>query len=475
LVENFYASAIGCRIVRHDIRFNKPRRVKLLKSGIKKTNKFMNELFAAPERLGVLIVGLGGAVATTAVAGIELLKQGKIGYEGLTLSQVPENITSQLAKYESLVFGGWDLSAADLASAAATHNVLTLQQFQAARTALEAIKPIPAVGNIKFCANVTGKNCIQIESHRDAIEILRENIRNFRSENRCDSVVMINLASTEKAVDRDSEMFASLEFFEQALDTNAPEISPAMFYAYAAIAEGVPFANFTPSVAADIPALVEFARQQNVPIAGKDGKTGQTMMKTVIAPGLRARALKVEGWYSTNILGNRDGLALSDPESLKSKINTKGSVLDEILGYKVEDHLVDIRYYRPRGDNKESWDNIDITGFLGQPMQIKINFLCKDSILAAPLVIEIARVLDLARRRGAGGVQEQMSVFFKLPQVADEAETPPVHALYKQEQMLFYWLSENSEQLGSTNETDSTVENGSRPAAKSAAVENGKF
>jgi len=435
----------------------------------------MNELFDAPERLGVLIVGLGGAVATTAIAGIELLKQGKIGYEGLTLAQAPENITSQLSKYESLVFGGWDLSAADLASAAATHNVLTLQQFQAARTALEEIKPLPAVGSLEFCANVTGKNCLSAESHREAIEILRGHIRNFKTENKCDSIVMINLASTEKAVDRDSETFASLKRFEQALDTNAPEISPAMFYAYAAIAEGVPFANFTPSVAADIPALVEFAKQQNVPIAGKDGKTGQTMMKTVIAPGLRARALKVEGWYSTNILGNRDGLALSDPESLKSKINTKGSVLDEILGYKVEDHLVDIRYYRPRGDNKESWDNIDITGFLGQAMQIKINFLCKDSILAAPLVIEIARVLDLARRRKAGGVQEQMSVFFKLPQVANEAEIPPIHALYKQEQMLFDWLSENSEQLSSTNETDLTVESGTRPTAKSAAVENGKL
>jgi myo-inositol-1-phosphate synthase len=284
---------------------------------------------------------------------------------------------------------------------------------------------------------------------------------------------MINLASTEKAVDRDSEMFASLESFEQALDTNAPEISPAMFYAYAAIAEGVPFANFTPSVAADVPALVEFARQQNVPIAGKDGKTGQTMMKTVIAPGLRARALKVEGWYSTNILGNRDGLALSDPESLKSKINTKGSVLDEILGYKVEDHLVDIRYYRPRGDNKESWDNIDITGFLGQPMQIKINFLCKDSILAAPLVIEITRILDLAHRRGESGVQEQMSVFFKLPQVENEVETHPVHALHRQEKMLYDWLAE-SDKRSAEQAVNSINENGNRAATTpaNAAIEN---
>lgn len=404
----------------------------------------MNQLFDAPERLGVLIVGLGGAVATTAVAGIELYKNGKIGTEGLTLAQAPENLTAQLVRYENLVFGGWDLSGDNLATAAASHNVLTLQQFQAARTALEEIKPLPAVGSIEFCANVTGKNCIPTESHREAIGILRENIRNFRVENRCDSVVMINLASTEKAVDANSATFSSLEYFEKALDANSSEISPAILYAYAAIAEGVPYANFTPSVAADIPVLVEFAKQQNVPIAGKDGKTGQTMMKTVIAPALRARALKVEGWYSTNILGNRDGLALSHPESLKSKITTKGSVLDEILGYKVEDHLVDIRYYRPRGDNKESWDNIDITGFLGQPMQIKINFLCKDSILAAPLVIEIARVLELAQRRGSSGVQEQMSVFFKLPQVENEAETQPVHALHRQEQMLYDWLAESA-------------------------------
>jgi myo-inositol-1-phosphate synthase len=256
---------------------------------------------------------------------------------------------------------------------------------------------------------------------------------------------MINLASTEKFVDKSSSVFASLKGFEQALDSDAPEIAPAMLYAYAAIDEGVGYANFTPSVAGDIPALVEFAKQNGVPLAGKDGKTGQTMIKTVLAPAFKTRALKVEGWYSTNILGNRDGLALSHPESLKSKVTTKGSVLDDILGYRVEDHIVDIRYYKPRGDNKEAWDNIDVTGFLGQPMQIKVNFLCKDSILAAPLVIEIARVLELAKRRGDGGVQEQLSVFFKLPQVKDESAQCPEHALHKQEQMLFEWLAKNGE------------------------------
>ncbi len=218
-----------------------------------------------------------------------------------------------------------------------------------------------------------------------------------------------------------------------------------MLYAYAAVGEGVAYGNFTPSVAGDIPALVRFAEERGVPLAGKDGKTGQTFIKTVIAPGLKSRALKVDGWFSTNILGNRDGLALSHPDSLKSKITTKGSVLDDILGYKVEDHLVDIRYYRPRGDNKEAWDNIDIIGFLGQPMQLKINFLCKDSILAAPLVIEIARLLDYAQRCGEAGVQEQLSIFFKLPQVANEATMRPEHALHVQEQMLLEWLTAHAE------------------------------
>jgi myo-inositol-1-phosphate synthase len=211
-----------------------------------------------------------------------------------------------------------------------------------------------------------------------------------------------------------------------------------MLYAYAAIAEGVPYGNFTPSVAADIPALIEFAEKQKVPIAGKDGKTGQTFIKTVLAPALQARALKVEGWYSTNILGNRDGLALSNEDSLASKIKTKSSVLDDILGYEVEDHIVDIRYYRPRGDNKEAWDNVDITGFLGQPMQIKVNFLCKDSILAAPLAIEIARCLDLAHQRGDRGIQEQLSVFFKLPMTKSRR---PEQAFFRQQRMLLDWLS----------------------------------
>jgi myo-inositol-1-phosphate synthase len=214
-----------------------------------------------------------------------------------------------------------------------------------------------------------------------------------------------------------------------------------MLYAYAAISAGVPYGNFTPSMAADVPALIELAETRKVPIAGKDGKTGQTFIKTVLAPALKARALHVDGWYSTNILGNRDGLALSNEDSLASKVKTKSSVLDDILGYAVEDHIVDIRYYRPRGDNKEAWDNIDITGFLGRPMQIKVNFLCRDSILAAPLAIEIARCLDLAKRRGDYGVQEQLSVFFKLPMTK---QGRPEQAFAVQEQMLIDWLNNDS-------------------------------
>ncbi len=248
---------------------------------------------------------------------------------------------------------------------------------------------------------------------------------------------MINLASTEKLSAEGNEIFNSITSLERALDEDAKDISPAILYAYAAISSGIPYGNFTPSVAADIPALIELAENNNVPIAGKDGKTGQTFIKSVLAPAFRSRALKVEGWFSTNILGNRDGLVLSDEESLASKVKTKSSLLDDILGYRVEDHIVDIRYYRPRKDNKEAWDNIDLTGFLGQPMQLKVNFLCRDSILAAPLAIEIARCLDLARTRGESGIQEQLSVFFKLPMSKDEV---PEQAFHKQEARLLHWF-----------------------------------
>ncbi len=393
-------------------------------------------------KLGLAIIGLGGAVGTTIVAGVELLKKGKIEKTGLPLANLPEDLTKDLVDYENLVFGGWDLHAANLAHAAEEHDVLTHKQFVAVEDELRKIKPWHAASNKEFLALVKGENTFSDNSHRAVIEKIRQDLRQFRTREKCDEVVVINLGSTEKLADEGNEIFNSIADFEKALDANSKEISPAMLYAYAAILEKIPYGNFTPSVAADIPALVEFAEKNKVPVAGKDGKTGQTMIKTALAPALKTRALKVEGWYSTNILGNRDGLALSHADSLASKIKTKGSVLDDILGYKVEDHLVDIRYYRPRGDNKEAWDNVDVTGFLGQPMQLKINFLCRDSILAAPLAIEIARLLDLAKRRGSFGVQEQLSVFFKLPMTKTK-DAIPEHALHRQEQMLSEWLKNN--------------------------------
>jgi myo-inositol-1-phosphate synthase len=386
----------------------------------------------AHKSLGIAVVGLGGAVGTTMVAGIELIKQGLVGMDGLPLA---EFVDAGLTGYPDIVFAGWDVFPDHLAKAAEQHDVLTHKQFVAVEEKLRAIKPWPAVADRRFLENVDGTNVVSSASHRETIEKLRADLDGFRKS--VDSVVVINLASTEKLADEGNEQFNSLSDLERAIDENSPDISPAMLYAYAAIAEGIPYGNFTPSVAADAPALIEFAEKQNVPIAGKDGKTGQTFIKTVIAPALRSRALHVDGWYSTNILGNRDGLALSNEDSLASKLKTKSSVLEDILGYDVEDHIVDIKYYRPRGDNKEAWDNIDISGFLGQPMQLKVNFLCKDSILAAPLAIEIARCLDLARKQGLGGIQEQLSVFFKLPM---SKTRKPEHAFHRQEEMLLEWL-----------------------------------
>ncbi len=383
------------------------------------------------KKLGIAIIGLGGAVGTTMVAGIELLKKGVIGTEGLPLA----DFEGDLAKYENIVFAGWDLNEANLAEAATEHDVLSHKQFVNIEKELTNIKPWQSVGNKSFLANIEGENLITENSHRQTIERIKQNLQEFKEI--CDEAVVINLASTEKLVDEASETFANLENFEKALNENSNEISPAMLYAYASISENVPYGNFTPSVSADIPALIEFAEKNGVPIAGKDGKTGQTFIKTVLAPALKSRALKVDGWYSTNILGNRDGLALSNEDSLRSKVKTKASVLRNILGYEVEDHIVDIRYYKPRGDNKEAWDNIDVTGFLGQSMQIKVNFLCKDSILAAPLAIEIACCLDLAKQQGKSGIQEQLSVFFKLPITK---ENNPEHAFHRQEEMFLDWL-----------------------------------
>jgi myo-inositol-1-phosphate synthase len=379
---------------------------------------------------------MGGAVATTAIAGMELLKRGLVDTTGLPLAGVKD---AGLVDYGALVFGGWDLYDDDLAKAARNHGVLTEKQYEAVAPVLGKMRPWPAVSNTRFCRNVVGTSNKKARGLRAQVESIREDLARFQREQKVNRLVMINCASTERPVNTALPQFATPEAFEAALDADDPEISPAMLYAYAAVSGGIPFANFTPSVAADVPALLELARRNGSPVAGKDGKTGQTLLKTVLAPALRDRALHVEGWYSTNILGNRDGEALNDPASKASKIDTKGAVLDSILGYKVQDHIVQIQYYRPRGDNKEAWDNIDVQGFLGQPMQLKINFLCKDSILAAPLVVELARTLDLARRRGECGVIESLGCFFKAPMTQNGGT--PEHALPEQQRRLMGWLS----------------------------------
>ncbi len=390
------------------------------------------------EKIGVAVVGLGGAVATTAIAGIEMIKAGKNDRTGLPLADLS---VAGLADYRDIVFTGWDVNGDDLGVAAETHAVLDGGQLRDAGAALKGIRPMPAVGSEAFCKNIDGENKIVVRSHREAVERISADMRRFKRESGVDRVIMVNLASTERYPDLDASALQDLKAFEKALDESDPVIGPAMLYAYAAISSGNPYANFTPSVAADAKPLIQLACERNVAVAGKDGKTGQTFMKTVIAPALRQRALHVDGWFSTNILGNRDGLALDDPSSLKSKLGTKKSVLDQMLGYPVEDHIIDIRYYRPRGDDKEAWDNIDISGFMGQRMQLKINFLCKDSILAAPLAIEIARCLGLADSRGQGGVQEQLGVFFKAPMT--RAGHLAEHSFPVQQEALLDWLGGN--------------------------------
>ncbi len=388
------------------------------------------------DRLGVAIVGVGGAVATTAIAGVEMIKAGSNDFSGLPLAD--REIDGMVA-YRDMIFGGWDLTEDTLGACAARHGVIGDRELSDGASSLNAMRPWKAAGSTAFCANIDGRHKLK-QGHRGAVDQIKDDLARFRAEQSLDRVVVINLASTERQPDAQAACLHSREAFERGLDTDDAAISPAMLYAYAAIDAGTPYANFTPSMASDVAPLAEFARERNVPIAGKDGKTGQTFLKTVIAPALRDRALHVDGWFSTNILGNSDGLALNDPQSLQSKLGTKGSVLNQILGYPVEDHIVMIHYYRPRGDDKEAWDNIDLTGFLGQKMQLKLNFLCKDSVLAAPLAIEIARCLDLAQQRGDGGVQEQLGVFFKLPQTRDGSQ--PIHGFPEQQLVLDRWLGD---------------------------------
>jgi myo-inositol-1-phosphate synthase len=399
-------------------------------------------------KLGVLTVGMG-AVATTFIAGVELIKKG-LGQPVGSLTQLStirlgkrtEDRVPKIKDFvalsglEDLVFGGWDAFPDDAYEAAAIAGVLDKEHLNAVREELKAIKPFPAVFDPRYVAKLEATHTKSYSSLREAAELVREDIRSFKAEHGLNRVVMISCASTETYLQPQQAHF-SLRSFEEALEASEPLISPAMIYAYAAIKEDVPYANGAPSLAVDIPALVELATERAVPIAGKDFKTGQTLMKTIVAPGLKARMLGLEGWYSTNILGNRDGEVLDDAGSLKSKELSKLSVLGQILQpelypelYGDVSHLVKINYYPPRGDAKEGWDNIDIFGWLGYPMQIKINFLARDSILAAPVVLDLALFLDLAGRATMGGIQEWLSFYFKSPMVL--AELYPEHDLFIQ-------------------------------------------
>ncbi len=399
-------------------------------------------------RLGVLMPGMG-AVATTLIAGAELIKKGLAEPVGsltqlgtIRLGKRTEDRVPKIRDFvpltglEDLVFGGWDAFPDDAYEAAVLAGVLEKEHLNIVRDELKEVRPYPAVFDPRYVARLSATHTKSYDSLREAAEQVREDIRAFKEDHDLERAVMVSCASTE-AYAQPREAHFSLESFEAALDASDPAISPAMVYAYAALQEGVPYANGSPSLAVDIPALTELADERGVPVAGKDFKTGQTLMKTIIAPGLKARMLGLEGWYSTNILGNRDGEVLDDAGSLKSKEVSKLSVLDRILQpdvypelYGEITHLVKINYYPPRGDAKEGWDNIDLFGWLGYPMQIKINFLCRDSILAAPIVLDLALFLDLAQRAGMGGIQEWLSFYFKSPMTLPELY--PEHDLFIQ-------------------------------------------
>jgi myo-inositol-1-phosphate synthase len=387
--------------------------------------------------LGILCVGLG-AVASTFIAGVELIRTGRARPTG-SLTQMGTirlgKRTDQrsplirefvpLARLEDVVFGAWD-PVPDNAFQSALHcgvlnrweHVEPIQKF------LEGISPMPAAFDQQYVKRLEGVNVKPGKSKREWAEALRRDIREFKSRHKCDRLVMVWCASTEVFI-APGPVHQTLAAFERGMECNDPAVAPSMLYAWAAIMEGVPFANGAPNLTCDAPALEQLARDRGVPIGGKDFKTGQTMVKTVLSPMFKARMLGVTGWYSTNILGNRDGEVLDDPESFKTKEESKLGVLEYILQPKLYPelygdlyHKVRINYYPPRGDNKEGWDNIDIKGWLGYPMQMKVDFLCRDSILAAPLVLDLALFFDLAQRAQLSGVQEWLSFYFKSPQTA---------------------------------------------------------
>ncbi|MBS1909947.1 MAG: inositol-3-phosphate synthase, partial [Bacteroidetes bacterium] len=341
-----------------------------------------------------------------------------------------------LANLNDIAFGGWDVYEDNVYEAAVNAKVLELNLLNAIKPELEAIKPMKAVFDKSYVSNLDGTNVKTGATKYDLALQVIEDIENFKKQHNCNRVVMVWCGSTEKYIS-EADIHGSIDKFETALKNNESLIAPSMIYAYAALKCGVPYANGAPNLTCDIPALIELSKKTNTPIGGKDFKTGQTLMKTIVAPGLFARSLGVRGWFSTNILGNRDGYVLDHPDNFKTKEVSKLSVLDEIFKpdnnqelYGELYHKVRINYYPPHGDNKESWDNIDIFGWLNYPMQIKINFLCRDSILAAPIVLDLALFLDLAKRANMSGIQEWLSFYFKSPQTLEGL--PPEHDIFKQ-------------------------------------------
>ena len=387
--------------------------------------------------LGVLCVGLG-AVATTFIAGVENARRGRAKPVGaltqmgtIRLGKRTDNRTPlirdfvPLAGLDQLVFGAWDPIPDNAYEACLKAGVLDKwEHVEPIKDFLQDIRPMPAAFDQQYVKRLHGTNVKKGATKRDLAEQLRKDIRDFKAKHKCDRLVLVWCASTEVFI-APGPVHQTLDAFEKAMASNDQAIAPSMLYAWAAIQEGVPFANGAPNLTCDVPALEALARERGVPVGGKDFKTGQTMVKTVLAPMFKARMLGVSGWYSTNILGNRDGEVLDDPESFKTKEESKLGVLEYILQPQLYPelygniyHKVRINYYPPRGDNKEGWDNIDIVGWLGYPMQIKVDFLCRDSILAAPLVLDLALFFDLAQRAGLTGIQEWLSFYFKSPQAA---------------------------------------------------------
>src|ERR1700722_5145342 len=402
----------------------------------------------AKGKLGVLMPGMG-AVSTTFMAGVELVRRG----ESLPVGSLTQMATIRLGKktdartplikefvplaeFKDLVFGGWDIFEDDAYKAAANAGVLDAKDLEKAKKFLKTIKPMKAAFDQNYVKLLHGTHVKKGKTKFDLAEQIREDIRNFKKKNKLDRLVMVWCGSTEIYLTAEG-VHKNIASFEKAMKENHPAIAPSMLYAYAAISEGVPYANGAPNLSADIPALIDYAKVRNVPICGKDFKTGQTLMKTILSPGFKARMLGLNGWFSTNILGNRDGEVLDDPGSFKTKEESKLGALEYILQPKLYPelygkihHKVRINYYPPRGDNKEGWDNIDIFGWLGYPMQIKGDFLCRDSILAAPIVLDLALFFDLAKRAGMRGIQEWLSFYFKSPMCAPELY--PEHDLFIQ-------------------------------------------